>query len=246
MRRTAGFLLEDVTEVERLVAAHPWATLVSPTSVGLVASHYPVILEQTDDASISLLTHLGRPDDVAHEVGQHEMMVVVAGPHGYVSPSWYPPGEVIPTWNHVTAHLWGTPQVLSDEENLAVLRRLVDLFEAPMPAPRSLDLDEALARRAARGTVGLRIPVSRFDARAKLSQNKPPGVVSEIIARLEGDGPYASAGLAAEMRHHHGLAWPDPSPPQRWRRSAHHGGLPRVHVSRASATIRSGRPTTSS
>lgn len=205
MRRTPQFLLEDVAEVERLVRAHPWATLVSPTSGGLVASHYPVVLEETDDASISLLTHLGRPDEVSHEIGQHEMMVVVAGPHGYVSPSWYPPGEAVPTWNHVTAHLWGTPEVLADEENFTVLRRLVDLFEAPMPEPRSLDLDEALARRVARGTVGLRIPVTRFDARAKLSQNKPPAVVAEVIARLGGDGPYASEGLAAEMRRHHGL-----------------------------------------
>lgn len=69
MRRTPHFLLEDVAEVERLVRDHPWATLVSPASAGLTASHYPVLLEDTGDASISLLTHMGRPDDAAHDPG---------------------------------------------------------------------------------------------------------------------------------------------------------------------------------
>jgi transcriptional regulator len=48
--------------------------------------------------------------------------------------------------------------------------------------------------------VGMRLVVTRFDARLKLSQNKAPEVVDRIIAALEGDGPFASASLAAEMR----------------------------------------------
>ena len=48
------------------------------------------------------------------------------GPHGYISPGWYGEVHSVPTWNHVTAHLYGVPEMLSDEENLAVLDRLVD------------------------------------------------------------------------------------------------------------------------
>ncbi len=202
MRRTPAFLLEDEAEVRRLVAENPWATIVSSPASGLVASHYPFLIDRDADR-LTLLTHVGRPDETLHELGRHEVLVIVQGAHGYVSPGWYGTEEFIPTWNHVTAHLYGTPQILTDDENLRVLGELVDHFEKRMPEPRSLSLDPAYAARVARGTVGLRIPISRIDARLKLSQNKPPEVVDRIIDALEGGGPYSDPTLAREMRRVH-------------------------------------------
>jgi len=197
MRHTPRFLMTDPDEVKRLVRAYPWATCVSGTSRGLVASHYPVLLDEDADG-IVILSHVGRPDGELHELGRHEMLVIVQGPHDYVSPSWYAPGDVIPTWNHVTAHLYGTPTILDDEENYAVLSRRTDHFERHHPGGRSLAEDEAGTRRVAKGTVGLRMVVDRFDARAKLSQNKPADVRANITAHLRERNP----ALAAEMRRH--------------------------------------------
>jgi transcriptional regulator len=199
MRHTPTYVLTDPDEIKRLVRENPWATLVSHTAAGLVASHYPVVLEETGD-SISIVSHVGRPDEQLHELGHHEILVIIQGPHGYISPGWYDNEEFVPTWNHVTAHLYGTPQILDDAENFEVLDDLVDHFESQLPDPVSLDIDERQARRIAKGTVGIRLVVTRFDARLKLSQNKPPEVVDRIIEALEGDGPFASASLAAEMR----------------------------------------------
>lgn len=200
MRHTPHYLLTDPAEVKRLIRSNPWMTYVSPASTGLVSSHYATLLEETRDDEIVIVSHFGRPDEVAHELGQHEVLVIVQGPHGYISPNWYAEGDFVPTWNHVTAHLYGVPEILSDDENFRILGDLVDHFEKRMPTPVSLDIDEEKARRIARGTVGLRIRVTRFDARAKLSQNKPPEVRSAIMAALSGDGPYSDAALAAEMR----------------------------------------------
>ena len=200
MRHTPTYLSEDPNEVKRLIRANPWMTYVSPASTGLVSSHYATLLEETDDDSIVLVSHFGRPDEVAHELGQHEVLVIVQGPHGYISPNWYAEGDFVPTWNHVTAHLHGVPEILSDDENFRILGELVDHFEQRMPTPVSLDIDLDKAARIARGTVGLRIRVTRFDARAKLSQNKSPEVQQAIMTALEGTGPYSSAELAAEMR----------------------------------------------
>jgi transcriptional regulator len=200
MRHTPTYLLEDPAEVKRLIRRNPWMTYVSPASTGLVASHYATLLEETGDDGISIVSHFGRPDEVAHELGQHEVLVIAQGPHGYISPNWYAEGDFVPTWNHVTAHLYGVPEILSDDENFRILGELVDHFEKRMPSPVSLDIDLEKAARIARGTVGLRIRVTRFDARAKLSQNKPPEVREAIMTALEGDGPYSSADLAAEMR----------------------------------------------
>ncbi|KQO47418.1 MULTISPECIES: FMN-binding negative transcriptional regulator [unclassified Frigoribacterium] len=202
MRHTPTFVLSDVDEVKRLIRENPWATIVSHTAAGLVASHYPVVLEQdaADPDAIVVVSHVGRPDERSHELGEHEVMVIIQGPHGYVSPGWYPAEQIIPTWNHVTAHLWGTPEILSDDENFRVLGELVDHFERVMPEPSTLTLDDAGSRRVAKGTVGIRLRVTRFDARAKLSQNKAPEVVDRIVDELEHGEHYAQPALAAEMR----------------------------------------------
>lgn len=195
MRHTPHYLMTDPAEVKRLIRRNAWATFVSPASAGLVASHYPVILDERED-DIVIISHFGRPDEVAHELGGHEILVIVQGPHDYVSASWYPEGQLVSTWNHVTAHLYGTPEILSEEENYAMLGRLTDHFEKHRPGGRSLSEDEAATRRAAKGTVGLRMRVTRFDARAKLSQNKPEEVRDNVTAHLAASNP----ALAEEMR----------------------------------------------
>jgi transcriptional regulator len=202
MRRTPEYLLEDVEEVKRLIRENPWATIVATTAAGLVASHYPIVLEE-DTEGISIVSHVGRPDEVALELGQGEVLVIVQGPHGYISPGWYDPDPAVPTWNHVTAHLYAVPEILTAEENYRVLGELVDHFEDRMPEPRRMEADDAnatYARRISRGTVGLRLRVTRFDARLKLSQNRPAHTRDRIIAELEHGEHYANPALAAEMR----------------------------------------------
>jgi transcriptional regulator len=203
MRHTPAYLLEDENEVRRLIRENPWATIVSNTSNGLVASHYPVVLEE-NEPGISIVSHVGRPDEQLHELGQHEVLVIIQGPHGYISPGWYGDVPAVPTWNHVTAHLYGTPEILSDDENYRVLGDLVDYFELRMPEPARLEYNEEYARRIVHGTAGFRLRVTRFDARAKLSQTKSPEVVDTIIEQLEHGDNYAQPELAKEMRRAHG------------------------------------------
>ena len=203
MRHTPAYLLEDENEVRRLIRENPWATIVSNTSNGLVASHYPVVLEE-DAPGISIVSHVGRPDEQLHELGRHEVLVIIQGPHGYISPGWYGDVPAVPTWNHVTAHLYGTPEILTDDENYRVLGDLVDYFELRMPEPARLEYNEEYARRIVHGTAGFRLRVTHFDARAKLSQTKNPEVVDTIIQQLEHGHNYAQPELAREMRRAHG------------------------------------------
>ena len=199
MRHTPRYLMTDPLEVKRLIRGNPWATFVSPASTGLVASHYPALLIE-DEHEIVIASHFGRPDEQLHELGDHEVLVIIQGPHDYVSPSLYAAGDLVPTWNHVTAHLYGTPELLDEEENLRVLSSLTDHFEQHVADPRGLHLDPDYSAQVAIGTVGIRLRITRFDARLKLSQGKPEEVRDRIVAQLEADGPYAHPGLAREMR----------------------------------------------
>jgi transcriptional regulator len=202
MRNTPAFTLDDEAEIRRLIRLNPWITLVSNTASGLVASHYAVLLDD-DSEQLAILGHVGRPDETLHELGQHEVMVIVQGPHGYISPSWYGANPAVPTWNFTVAHLMGVPEILDADENLRVLDRLVAHFEERVEEPRFMlgtPSNSAYAHRISAGTVGFRLVPTRIEAKAKLSQNKPPETVERVISELEGNGAYASPELAAEMR----------------------------------------------
>jgi transcriptional regulator len=197
MRPNPLFASDDPGHVRELVREHPWATLVTSAGSGLAASHYPVLLDEEAEG-LTMLTHLGRPDEQVLEIDRGEVLVIVQGHHGYVSPSWYSPQErKVPTWNFTVAHLHGTPQVLDEEENLAVLTRLVEHFERRVPDPAYLEREYAIP--IAKGTVGLRIPIDRFELKRKLSQNKDEETRRSIIEALREDGPYRHPALAEEM-----------------------------------------------
>jgi transcriptional regulator len=202
MRQNPSFAMTDVAELRRLIELNPWTTLVSSTPDGLVASHYAVLLDEDAD-DLTIVGHVGKPDDLIHGLGERELLVVVQGPHGYVSPGWYGDVASVPTWNFISAHLSGVPEILSRDENLRVLDRLVAHFESRMPEPRMMwerPNDQTYVERLERGTVGFRLTPTRVVAKRKLSQNKSAEVVETVIAELSGEGPYANPELAAEMR----------------------------------------------
>ena len=202
MRRTPHYVVNDPEAVKRLIRANPWATIVSNTAKGLVASHYPVVLEE-DAEGISIVSHVGKPDDRDLELGEHEVMVIIQGPHGYVSSGWYGTDNAVPTWNHVTAHLYGTPEILSDEENWRVLTELVHYFEDHAAHPHLLEHHEEYGRSIVSGTCGFRMRVDRFEMRSKLSQDKPEEVVDRVIDNLADGEEWPQPALADEMRKEH-------------------------------------------
>ncbi|PZU47225.1 MAG: transcriptional regulator [Microbacterium sp.] len=206
MRQNPSFAMTDVQELRRVIDANPWMTLVSATEDGLVASHYAVLLDDDRD-DLTVVGHVGKPDDGIHGLGERELLLVVQGPHGYISPGWYGDVASVPTWNFVSVHLSGVPEILTAEENLRVLDRLVARFEQSLPQPRLMwqaPNDEEFVRRLERGTVGFRLTPTKVVAKRKLSQNKSDEVVDTIIAELEGGGsPYADPRLPGEMRRAH-------------------------------------------
>lgn len=202
MRQNPSFAMTDAAQLRRVIEANPWATLVAATPDGVVASHYPVLLADDRD-DLTVVGHVGRPDDLLLDLGRSELTVIVQGPHGYISPSWYEPAPAVPTWNFVAVHLSGVAERMPDDENLRTLERLVARFESLLPEPRmmwSAPNDPEYVQRLAGGTVGFRLTPTRVVAKRKLSQNRSAADVDRIIDRLEADGPFAQPDLAAEMR----------------------------------------------
>ena len=188
---------EDPEVVRQLIRENPWCTLVSSNAGELVASHYPVLLDD-ESTELAVLTHVGRPDEKVHGFGEREVMLIVQGRHGYISPSWYEPGTTpAPTWNFSVAHCYGVPEILGAEENLRVLARLVEHFERHVERPQFLDPE--WGAQLAKGTVGLRVPIARFVCKLKLSQDKSLENQRRVIAALRAPGPYHYPALADDM-----------------------------------------------
>ncbi|GLI01798.1 FMN-binding negative transcriptional regulator [Phytohabitans aurantiacus] len=197
------YAITDEAEIQALVRDQGWATLVTGTPAGLAVSHLPVVPESD---SLVVLGHLARADADLHELGRHEVALVVQGPHGYISPSWYTGGPYVPTWNFVVAHLYGRPEVLDADETYRVLDRTVDHFERHRPSPWRLDSVSGYAHRIAGGTVGFRLRPDRVVGKVKLSQDKPAGDVASVVAALDRDPTHANPALAEAMRRQHAVA----------------------------------------
>jgi transcriptional regulator len=196
------YALSDQAEIRALIDETGWATLVSGTSGDqLAVSHLPVILDpQSPD--LAVLSHLPRAEIAAHEFGERDVVLIVQGPNGYVSPAWYEAEPYAPTWNFMVAHLHGRPELADDATTYAILDATVDHFESARAHPWRLDSVEDFAHRLATGVVGFRLRPERVVAKAKLSQDKPPSIIHRVIAALGNDPHYGNPDLADAMRRH--------------------------------------------
>ena len=175
-------------------------TLVVQTADGLDATPLPFLLQREVGDHGRLVAHLSRANRLWSRVDTaREALVMFQGPQGYVSPGWYPSkveagpvagGRVVPTWNYVAVHAYGTLSVHDDRDWVEQqVRTLTEQHESAMPRPWSVDDAPAeYIESMLRGIVGLQFDITRLEAKAKLSQNRPADVVG-VVAGLRTGGP---------------------------------------------------------
>lgn len=193
----------DDEAVHELLANHGAADLVTATPSGLVATMLPFIHDRERNAFVG---HVARNNDHWREEVIGDALVIVRGPDSYITPSWYASkaehGRVVPTWNYMTAHVYGTMTVHDDPDWLAdVVRRLTDHHEADRPKPWSVeDAPEKFFRGQLRAIVGVDVSINRIEAKFKLSQNRPASDVDGVINGLRRSGDEASANAVEKYR----------------------------------------------
>jgi transcriptional regulator len=165
--------------------------LVSPTADGLIATPLPMLLDGT-----SLLGHVARNNPHWQAAVAGESLVIAHGPDAYVSPSWYATkrehGRVVPTWNYVTAHVYGRLVVHDDVGWLrSLVTRLTERHEGVRADPWSIDdAPGAYVDGQLRAIVGMALRIGRIEAKAKLSQNRSAADRAGVVAGL-GEHPLA-------------------------------------------------------
>jgi transcriptional regulator len=196
------FAVDDAAAAE-LLSRHGAADLVTLTDEGLLATMLPFAFVPGSGPHGALHGHLARNNPQWRLPARGESLVIVRGPDAYISPGFYASkaehGRVVPTWNYVTAHVYGELIVHDDATwTESLVRRLTSKHEAASARPWSVDdAPRGFIEGQLRAIVGIELLITRIEAKAKLSQNRPASDVAGVIAGLRARGDAASADLVA-------------------------------------------------
>ncbi|MGC2085510.1 MAG: FMN-binding negative transcriptional regulator [Bradyrhizobium sp.] len=187
-----AFADNDADSVKATIRAARLANLITATADGPLATPLPLFLDDTEGERGVLYGHVARANPQWQAVPIGEALAVFMGPDAYVTPSWYAAkqetGKVVPTWNYIAVHAYGPVEFFQEPQRLlAAVTRLTNIHEHPRAEPWAVsDAPADFIAAQLRGIVGVRIPVTRFEGKRKMSQNRP-----------EADRIRVAAGLAA-------------------------------------------------
>ena len=199
----AHFLPDEAT-VRELLDQQGAADLVTSTSDGLQATLLPFLYDPPGSRDGtgelgSLVGHVARNNQQWRLPAEGSALVIVRGPDAYISPAWYATkrehGRVVPTWNYLTAHVYGRLVIHDDVAWLeALVRRLTVHHEAGRRQPWSVDdAPPDYVAGQLRAIVGVEVLIERIEAKAKLSQNRSSADIGGVIAGLDEAGRPAIA-----------------------------------------------------
>lgn len=193
MYQPTHFAQTDERTLWDFVDEHAFGTLLTVVDGQPFASHVPFLADR--NARV-LHCHLARANQQWQQLAAApQALAIFAGPHGYVSPTWYAAPNV-PTWNYAVVHARGAARIIDDSEHTRRhVEALAAKFEQSNAKPWVPDYD---LRRLA-GIVGVEIRVAQLQGKFKLSQNRPAADRAGVIAALLATGSDNDAALARLM-----------------------------------------------
>jgi transcriptional regulator len=183
------FAEHDVERARALIAAHSFGMLVVPRAAGTPEiAHLPFLLDAEPAPYGTIRAHVARANPLAKLLANELPVVAIfTGPHAYVSPRWYAaPATNVPTWNFTTVHAHGVARRIDDRGAvLAAVADLAAVHEAGAPSPWSTSgADPGHIENLLGGIVAFAIRIERFDAKFKLSQNRPREDRLRVVEKL--------------------------------------------------------------
>ncbi|CAI8934253.1 transcriptional regulator [Pseudomonas sp. IT-P12] len=174
-----SFAIDDLQQMQQHMLDTRLAMVVTHGAQGLQASHLPLLLRPDEGPNGTLYGHFARTNPQWKELQEGaEALVIFAGADAYVSPGFYPSkaehGKVVPTWNYVAVHAYGTAQVITDAEPLLdLVSALTDRHEAGRAQPwKVADAPADYIDGMLKAIVGFALPIQRLEGKRKLSQNR--------------------------------------------------------------------------
>lgn len=207
MYTPSSFAFSALTELHQQMLETRLAVVVTHDEQGLQASHLPLLLNPEEGANGTLYGHFAKanPQWKALQQGA-QALVIFAGADAYVSPGFYPAkaehGKVVPTWNYVAVHAYGTAQVFTDADRLRELvSALTDRHESGRLQPWQVsDAPADYIDGMLKAIVGFALPIERLEGKRKLSQNRSTADITGVHEGLAASPDAHDRALAHLMR----------------------------------------------
>lgn len=189
----------NLAEVKDFLTKNSFGILVNQVDGKPWATHIPMELETTDDGQDVLISHIAKANPQwKHFAENDNVLCIFNGPHSYISSSWYKEEEV-PTWNYIAVHVYGKIKILTEEEVMASMHKLVDKYELNSKKPISLHNLSEKTLRQVKGVVGFQITIESIQAAYKLSQGREHDH-ERIIEELENTNNPNARDIANRMK----------------------------------------------
>lgn len=184
-----------------LVRRYSFAQLITATDAGVFATATPIFFANDTDTT-TMIGHMARnnPHATALTAGQ-AALAIFAGPHTYISSSWYRSRLTVPTWNYIAAHVRGVLEPIDDAPTcLDILRRTAEVLEGGNVLPWTLDqAPPGKVDALMPGIRGFRLAVTSIEGVEKLNQTHPPADRMRVIRELLERGDGGSVDIARLM-----------------------------------------------
>lgn len=190
------FKCDDIHQIVKTIQKYPFGILISEgKEQPFHATHIPFMMEKVGEEYV-LLTHLSAMNHHASLEENTSVMIVFNGPHGYVSPTNYLSENQVPTWDYIAIHVYGEVQMLREvADKKEMLEKTIEVFE-PSYMSQWKKVEGSYGASLMDYIVAMKIKVNKIEATFKLSQNKKPIEIENIIKHFELENP----DLAMEMR----------------------------------------------
>lgn len=192
---------DNIDEIKNFIQQNSFGILVVQDQEKMTATHIPLELYKNEAGEDVLCGHISKANPQWKNFeNAKEVLAIFSGPHTYISSSWYD-HENVPTWNYIAAHVYGTINIMNDEQVLKALKRLVNKYEQKSDRPVDLEkMTPGYVEKEMKGVVGFEIKITKIEAAYKLSQNRDQKNHENIIKELEKKGDPASIAIANEMK----------------------------------------------
>ena len=207
MYNPSGFAIKDLHELQQQILDTRLAVVITHDEQGLQASHLPLLFSPDQGPNGTLYGHFARanPQWKALQNGA-EALVIFAGADAYISPGFYPSkaehGKVVPTWNYVAVHAYGTAEVFTDADRLLnLVSALTDRHEAGRAQPWTVaEAPADYIDGMLKAIVGFSLPIQRLEGKRKLSQNRSTADIAGVREGLAASPDVHDQALAHLMR----------------------------------------------
>jgi transcriptional regulator len=190
--------VEDRLRIERFIAEHGFATVISESGGEMVASHLPVLFDPTPPDHGILRSHMARANPQWQQfTSEKEVLCIFPGPHAYISPSWYVSQHTVPTWNYATVHVYGRPTLVNEPSELGqIVQTTTEKYERLVSSQWRLPLSEREFAGMLKAIVGFEIRITRIEAKWKLGQNRSREDQASMLRALQASPDHAGRELA--------------------------------------------------